>query len=235
MINLEDNAMVSSKKDLELRLADQHTLSNIFPEVENIQELSSYSWRKQSFYNGDVLFKPGQPCNRFMLIGKGIVRVELQNAQLRSILLYRIDPGQLCIHSLINLINDEDYSFIATADTDGWFCWADKQQFHAWMESSADFNQWVLNNIGTRFKQVVNRFAQHAFLPVEARLAGLLIEKMGAEQTVKIKQSELASELGTARELVSRYLSRWQKQGMLETHRGQIKIIQIETLVDIAV
>ena len=103
------------------------------------------------------------------------------------------------------------------------------------MESSSNFHQWVLNNIGTRFKQVVDRFAQHAFLPVEARLAGLLIEKMGAEQTVTIKQSELAAELGTAREIVSRYLSRWKKQGVLETRRGEVKIIQIETLVDIAV
>jgi len=227
--------MIASKKDLELRMAEQDILSNIFPEVADIQELSSYSWKKQSFHGGEVLFKPGQPCNRFMLLGKGTVRVELKNTQNRSMLLYRIDPGQLCIHSMINLINDDDYSFVATADTDGWFCWADKEQFNKWMEGSSHFHQWVLNNIGTRFKQVVERFAQHAFLPVEARLAGILIEKMGSEQKVHIKQSELASELGTARELVSRYLSRWQKQGVLETHRGVIKINQIETLVDLAV
>ncbi|MCK4708331.1 MAG: Crp/Fnr family transcriptional regulator [Gammaproteobacteria bacterium] len=227
--------MSVSKKDLELKMADQSALSNLFPEVGNIEGLSSYSWRKQSFHKGDTLFQPGQPCDRFMLLGRGAVRVELKNVQLRSIVLYRIEPGQLCIHSLINLINDEDYNFIATAESDGWFCWADKQQFHTWMESSSHFHQWVLNNIGTRFKQVVDRFAQHAFLPVEARLAGLLIEKMGAEQTVTIKQSELAAELGTAREIVSRYLSRWKKQGVLETRRGEVKIIQIETLVDIAV
>jgi len=227
--------MSVSKKDMELKMADQSALSNLFPEVGNIQDLSSYSWKKQSFRKGETLFKPGQPCNRFMLLGKGVVRVELQNFQSRSMLLYRIEPGQLCIHSLINLINDEDYSFIATADSDGWFCWADKQQFHDWMENSEHFHHWVLNNIGTRFKQVVDRFAQHAFLSVEARLAGLLIEKMGAEQIVVIKQSELASELGTAREIVSRYLSRWKKQGILETRRGEVEIIQIETLVDIAV
>ncbi len=227
--------MSASNKDLELRMADQSTLSNVFPEIAEMQELSSYSWRKQSFHKGETLFKPGQPCNRFMLLGKGVVRVELKNSQSRSMLLYRIDPGQLCIHSLINLINDDDYSFIATADSDGWFCWADKQQFNVWMDSSSNFHHWVLNNIGTRFKQVVDRFAQHAFIPVDARLAGLLIEKMGADQMVKIKQSELAAELGTAREIVSRYLSRWQKQGVLETGRGTIKIIQIETLVDIAV
>ena len=227
--------MSAQKKELELKMAGQSTLSDVFPEIAEIQELSSYSWRKQSFYKGEVLFKPGQPCNRFMLLGKGVVRVELKNKQSRSMLLYRIAPGQLCIHSLINLINDDDYNFIATADTDGWFCWADKAQFNKWMDSSSQLHHWVLNNIGTRFKQVVDRFAQHAFIPVDARLAGLLIEKMGAEQIVKIKQSELAAELGTAREIVSRYLSRWQKENILETGRGIIKIIDIETLVDIAV
>ncbi len=227
--------MSDSKNELELVMADQSTLSSIFPEMTDIHELSDYSWKKQSFTKGEILFKPGQPCYRFMLLGKGEVKVELQNTHDRSMLLYRIDPGQLCIHSLINLINDDDYSFIATAGSDGWFCWADKQQFHVWMESSPHFHHWILNNIGTRFKQVVDRFAQHAFIPVEARLAGILIEKMGADQTVKIKQSELAAELGTARELVSRYLSRWQKKGVLETSRGVIKIFDIETLVDIAV
>jgi len=227
--------MRSSRNSPELKMAEQGTLSNLFPDIVNMQELSTYQWNKQQFRKGDSLFRPGQPCDRFMLLGKGNVRVELKNNQLRTMLLYHIDPGQLCIHSLINLINDDNYSFQATADSDGWFCWADKTQFNKWMSSSHHFQQWILNNIGTRFKQVIDRFAQHAFLPVDVRLASLLIEKMGAEQTVYIKQSELATELGTARELVSRHLSHWKKQGVLDTKRGVIIIKQIETLVNIAV
>jgi len=227
--------MVTSLNSPELKMAEQGTLSNLFPDLANLQELTTYQWKKHEFRKGDPLFKPGQPCDRFMLLGEGSVRVELQNKQLRTMLLYHINPGQLCIHSLINLINDDSYSFQATADSDGWFCWADKSQFSTWMSSSHHFQQWILNNIGTRFKQVIDRFAQHAFLPIDARLAGLLIEKMGAEQTVVIKQSELATELGTARELISRHLSRWKKQGVLESRRGIIIIKQVETLVDIAV
>lgn len=227
--------MISSQDSLELKMAEQGTLSNIFPSIVNLHELADYPWKKQVFFKDDSLFKPGQPCDRFMLLGKGNIRVELQNNQLRTMLLYHINPGQLCIHSLINLINDESYSFQATADSDGWFCWADKAQFNIWMSNSHHFQQWILNNIGTRFKQVIDRFAQHAFFPIDARLAGLLIEKMGPEQTVVIKQSELAVELGTARELVSRHLSRWKKQGVLETKRGIIIIKQVEILVNIAV
>lgn len=227
--------MVNEENALMLDMSDQNVLSDVFPAIANMPELQDYAWRKQRFYAGETLFMPGNSCHRFMLLGNGSTRVELQNAQSRSMLLYRIEPGQLCIHSLINLINDEDYSFIATADCDGWFCWADKQQFHAWMETSSPFHHWILNNIGARFKQVVDRFAQHAFLPVDARLASLLIEKMGADQTITIKQAELASELGTAREIVSRHLSRWQKLDILETQRGVIKINNIEALVDIAV
>jgi CRP/FNR family transcriptional regulator len=170
-----------------------------------------------------------------MLLGNGIVRVELQNPQSRSMVLYRIEPGQLCIHSLINLINDDMYSFIAVAETDGWFCWADKEKFQQWMTQSSVFQRWIFNNIGSRFRQVVDRFAQHAFISVESRLAGLLVEKMGPDQLVQSTQSEMAAELGTAREIISRHLSRWQKQNLLETHRGSIKILDLETLVDIAV
>ena len=227
--------MSASDKPLELKLAEQQVLSNVFPEVSSIPDMENYSWKKQSFKHSEVLFKPGQPCDRFMLLGHGVVRVELQNPQSRAMVLYRIEPGQLCIHSLINLINDDVYSFIAVAETDGWFCWAEKDHFHRWMTQSGDFQRWIFNNIGSRFKQVVDRFAQHAFISVESRLAGLLIEKMGSDQLVHWKQSDMAAELGTAREIVSRHLSRWQKQNLLETRRGVIEILDIQTLVDIAV
>ncbi|OOZ40194.1 Crp/Fnr family transcriptional regulator [Solemya elarraichensis gill symbiont] len=102
------------------------------------------------------------------------------------------------------------------------------------MDSSSEFQHWIFNNIGSRFKQVIERFANHAFVPVENRLAGLLIEKRGKDQVVKIKQSELAIELGTAREIVSRHLSRWQKQGLLVTNRGEITINNIDAMLAMA-
>ncbi|QKQ24833.1 Crp/Fnr family transcriptional regulator [Candidatus Reidiella endopervernicosa] len=85
-----------------------------------------------------------------------------------------------------------------------------KEQFQKWMDSSPTFNTGSLITSAHALKQVVERFANHAFIPVENRLAGLLIEKMGEEQNIKIKQSDLAIELGTAREIASRHLSRWQ-------------------------
>ncbi len=226
--------MAHKDSPVELKIAEQKVLSNVFPVVKEITELGDYDWKKQAFHRGEVLFRPDEACNRFMLLGKGQVRVELQNPQGRALLLYRIEPGQLCIHSLINLSNDQNYSYVISAESDGWFCWAEKEQFHRWMNSSSKFNHWILNNIGSRFKQVVDRFAAHAFLPIENRLASLLIEKMGQDQMVISKQSELATELGTAREIVSRHLSRWQKQGLLETRRGGIRIKEIETLVELA-
>ena len=226
---------MATSKSFEFKLADYEVLSNVFPEVSEIPDMEHYAWKKQTFYKGDVLFKPGEPCNRFMLLGSGVVRVELQNTQNRSMVLYRIEPGQLCIHSLINLINDDHYSFIALGENDGWFCWADKENFQTWMKQSEHFQRWIFNNIGSRFKQVVDRFGQHAFLGVEERLAGILIEKMGPDQLVNCKQSEIAAELGTAREIVSRYLSRWQRSDLIETRRGGILIKDIEKLVTIAV
>ncbi|OOZ00536.1 Crp/Fnr family transcriptional regulator [Solemya velum gill symbiont] len=219
---------------MELKQAEQHILSDVFPAAAKFPGLDDHNWKKQVFKAGDTLFKPGQPCNRFVLLGQGAIRVQLQNDQGRSLLLYRIEPGQLCIHSLINLINDENFSYITSAETDGWLCWTEKEQFQQWMDSSSEFQHWIFNNIGSRFKQVIERFANHAFVPVENRLAGLLIEKMGNDQVVKIKQSELAIELGTAREIVSRHLSRWQKQGLLVTNRGEIIISDIDAMLAMA-
>lgn len=221
---------MEEKRELELKIAERKVLSNVFPEVKKMPQLNNYKWRKQIFKKDEILFTPSKPCNRFMLIGNGTIRIELQKSDTRVITLYRVEPGQLCIHSLINLINDTDYSYVATAEDDGWFCWADKQQFKDWMMELGEFQHWIFNNIGTRFKQVISRFAQQSFIPVEQRLADLLLEYMGKEQLVTLTQIEMASELGTAREIVSRHLSKWQKNGWIKTKRGEIEILQIEAL-----
>ncbi|WP_420885710.1 cyclic nucleotide-binding domain-containing protein [Candidatus Reidiella endopervernicosa] len=116
---------------MELKPSEQRVLSDIFPSVAEVPGLSDYAWNKQAFKSGDVLFKPGQPCNRFVLLGHGTIRVQLQNDQGRNLLLYRIEPGQLCIHSLINLINDQNFSYITSADSDGWLCWAERSSFRS--------------------------------------------------------------------------------------------------------
>ena len=84
------------------------------------------------------------------------------------------------------------------------------------------------------FKQVINRFAQQSFTPVEERLADLLLEYMGENQTVGLTQIEIASELGTAREIVSRHLSKWQKKELIITRRGEIEILDIEGLLELS-
>ncbi len=225
---------MQQKTNLELKIAERKVLSDVFPEVKKLPQLHNYQWKKLVFKKNDILFMPEKPCNRFMLLGSGRIRIELQKSNTRAITLYRVEPGQLCIHSLINLINDTDYSFIATAEEDGWFCWADKQQFKIWMMELSEFQHWIFNNIGTRFKQVINRFAQHSFTPVEQRLADLLLEYMGAQQIVGLTQIEMASELGTVREIVSRHLSKWQKIGWIEKRRGEIEILNIEALLQLS-
>lgn len=102
------------------------------------------------------------------------------------------------------------------------------------MSGSLAFQQWIFNSIGQRFKEVVDRFAGHAFMSVEARLANLMLEKMDAGQCVVLSQSALATELGTAREIISRQLSKWQKQGWVASHRGRTKVVDIEALLRLA-
>lgn len=231
---LKHTILEMNESNPNIRPGERKILSNLFPATQEIPELGDYKWKTQKFEAGDKLFTPSQPCNRFMLLASGTVRIELQNPQARSILLYRVEPGQLCIHSLINLINSEEYAFIAVAETQGWFSWATAEQFRDWMQVSAPFQQWIFNNIGQRFKEVIGRFADHAFMPVEARLASLMIEKMDAEQCVHENQSSLATELGTAREIVSRQLSKWQKQDIVESYRGRTHIKDMVSLLELA-
>lgn len=78
----------------DIRPGERQILSNLFPDTQVIPEISQYQWKTHKFTAGEQLFTPGQPCNRFMLLAGGTIRIELQNRQARSILLYRIEPSR---------------------------------------------------------------------------------------------------------------------------------------------
>lgn len=206
-------------------------LSNLFPGIHHLPELSRQRWMQQNFDAETTLFEAGQSCQRFVLLGAGNIRIQMTKSRSRRMTLYRLTPGQLCLHSIMNLINQENYAFEAVTETEGWLSWVPAEQFREWMAESQDFQGWILASIGERFKQLIDRTADLAFTPVELRLADHLIERMGEDAVVNTTQAELAREIGSAREVVSRHIHRWEKLGWVEKSRGHLKLVDIEALL----
>ena len=175
---------------------------------------------------GTTLLQPDIECNNFIFLIEGTVRI-FQLAECgREITLYRSRPGDLCVMSLNSLVNQTPFSAMAVTETPVKVLSLNQIEFHAALGISPAFRLRILKGLASNFQSVLEIFHDTAFLNIDSRLAcllGRLFERRQSD-TLHVTHAELANELGTSREVVSRTLKQLEQQGCLELSRGQIKL-----------
>jgi CRP/FNR family transcriptional regulator len=166
---------------------------------------------------------------------EGSVRAYLLGADGREVTLYRVRDGQGCVLSASCLLGGTPFpaSAATEATTAGWAVPA--AAFREWMDRHRYWRDYVFGLIGERLAAVLGRFEEVAFQRVDTRLARLLVSRAGADATgLRITQAQLADELGSAREVISRALGRWRAAGLVRPARGAIHILDRARLEQLA-
>jgi CRP/FNR family transcriptional regulator len=176
------------------------------------------------------LFHAGDAVKGYAIILSGRVDVSMTGASGREILLYSVEPGQSCVQTTMGLLGGEDYTAQAETAVETHLVLLPKQLFLNLMDSDPAFREMVFSAFAKRFQNMMQLLEKVAFTRVECRLAERLLELSLAASPVRITQSELASQVGTAREVVSRRLENWSRRGWVRTGRGTIEIIDAEAL-----
>ena len=169
---------------------------------------------------GAVLFRPGDPCQGFVLLRSGRARVDLIAEDGHALLLYRVEPGQACAITTSCLFAGEAYSAEGTAETDCEGLLLPAALFARLVEESAAFRTFVLAGFAARLGALMGRIEELSFRSVDARLAAYLLER--APRKVAATQQEIAADIGTAREVVSRRLAAFARAGLVRTERGAV-------------
>lgn len=178
---------------------------------------------------GTALFHPGDQANGFVIVLSGRIEVYLTGPSGREILLYAVEPGQSCVQTTLGLMAAEVYSGEAHAATDASVVLIPKPLFAALMDEEPAFRSFVMQAFARRMSDVTRLLEQVAFGRVEARLAAALLD-LAEDGLVHATQGELAARIGSAREVVSRRLEAFQRQGWVETDRGQVRLADIPAL-----
>ena len=178
------------------------------------------------------VFHAGDLCQAFMILLDGEVRVQLTSESGREVTLYRIGPGGSCILTTSCLLSNEHYPAEAIAESDIEALAIPVSSFQLALEESQWFRRFVFDGFSSRLTSVIQKIEQIAFTAIDVRLAGVLLEldRKGVE---KITHQDIAVELGTAREVVSRHLKRFESEGWVRLGRGQVSLVdrlQIEAL-----
>ena len=173
---------------------------------------------------GSRIYGPGQSPENYLLMLDGTVRVQQVSDGGREIVLYRVSAGESCALTTACLMGYEDYLAEAVAETDVRAVAIPRATFDDLIARSPEFRRFVFTAFSTRVTNLFRIIDEVAFSRMDIRLAHKLLELSNGADSVAVTQQQLAAELGSAREVVSRILSEFQRRGWIAQARGSITI-----------
>lgn len=183
---------------------------------------------------GSQLFRPGDSCQQFVYLLAGSVRVNLLSESGHSVLLYRLSSGDTCVLTTSCLLSHDNYNAEAIVEEDVTLLVMSAEKFRDALNNSDSFRQFVFASFSNRLSAVIKKVDEVAFQPIESRLASALLHSHAINQTISITHDQLAMEVGSAREVISRKLSLWQNNGLIDRGRGKLTLLDIPALENIA-
>ncbi len=207
-------------------------LEQWFPQDDIVLQQLRGQVQRVSLSASHPVFRRGDACRNYLVVISGSVRVQTLSTGGREVILYRIADGQSCVITTSCLISGEVYPAEGIVDGDTEMLVVPQVVFNEALGYSAAFRRFVFSNQGQRLGDLIQRVEDVAFGRVDARLAKHLVDRCGNQPgSVSATHQQLASELGTAREVVSRQLKVFEKEGLVAVHRGAVEVIKPDALI----
>lgn len=168
-----------------------------------------------------VLFSEHAVCQGFPLVLSGEIKVSRSSGDGRSLELYRVVPGELCLVSSACLFRSQPLSAFGITTKPSTLMLIPPDLFKRWLENVA-FRNDVLGLFAERMADLTCLIDAVAFHKLDRRLAAALL---GRGQQLHVTHQMLADELGTVREIVTRLLRQFEREGWVSLGREQIQIV----------
>ena len=177
------------------------------------------------FPPGQVLFSAGEHCRGLPLVLDGSIKVQMTGASGHSIVLYRMGADDICTLSIGCLMTGRGYRAEAIVEEEAEAAIIPRGLFDRLMDQSAEFRLGIMESYGRRLDDLMLLVEEVAFHRMDERLEEWLQVRAAAGQSVlNITHQELAVELGTAREVVSRLLKELERRGQVRLARGRVEL-----------
>ena len=177
-----------------------------------------------------TIFNIGTRCEQYLLLTKGVVNVRMLSKSGKSIFLYRVIAGQPCAITTSCLLGNTDYPTIGTAQTEIEALVISHVNFDRALNRSETFRQFVFAGLGQRLTSIMERIDSINFTSIDSRIASILIDQCDNKNSLKTTHELMAEEVGTAREVISRHLKKFESKNIIELSRGQITLKDIKYL-----
>ncbi len=175
---------------------------------------------------GQHLFSEGESCLFQTIVFEGEIKIQKISSDGHEIILNYLKQGQQC--SLCNtcLLGEKRYPADAIAETESTCLLVPRQQFYKILEQAPDFRHKLFSEIEHDMHKLIYQLQEVAFGHMDQRLATLLLQYGKHENPISITHQALATELGSAREVISRLLKNFEHNQYIQLNRGRIFIKQ---------
>lgn len=216
-----------------MKEAINSNLIQLFPFLqEDFVNTSNGVVVKKAIPKGETIFDEGDICGGVPFIIKGTVRVSKVGKNGKEINIYRVTSGETCILTVTSVLSNSPYPATAITEQDVEAIMIPFDQFKNFMTSSFQFQQYVYKLIIERFQEVLTLIDEIIFRSTDERIVSFLLNNSQRDgDTIEVTHDKIAIEIGTAREVVSRFLKEMERKGWIQLARGKV-IVSKRTLLE---
>lgn len=173
-----------------------------------------------------TVFEEGDVCSAFAILARGQVRVFKIGETGREITLYRFARGESCILTASCILSDRQFPAIATVEEPADAFMVPYAVFQQWVDRFPPWRSYVFQLLSRRLAAVLAIIDEVAFRRVDVRIAEFLLRHaLPDTDTLALTHQQLATELGTSREVVSRILADFAAGGLVQVSRGSVRVL----------
>lgn len=208
----------------------ESTLKTLFPgfEPELLEALDTKAQVREIPEN-ETLMRTGQYFKNTMLILEGLVKVYREDEQGNEFFMYYLEPGQACALSMVCATKAETSQIMAKTVKPTTVLTIPLQYMDEWMTHYKSWYQFVLETYRSRFEEILVTLDHVAFRAMDERLEFYLKKHQQTLKTnlVEVSHQQIADELNSSREVISRLLKKLEQRGKLKLHRNAIEILDL--------
>ena len=206
-----------------------HQRFPFFKEPELVDAIANVA-KEVEVKEGEPIIKVGEFIKSTPLITKGLLKIVRQDENGHEILLYYLDGGNTCVMTVTCCMKQEQSKIKAIAEIDTHLLLIQFNYMDEWMRNFRSWRNFILQTYSARFEEMLSALDSVAFESLDDRLVRYLVDREHALKTKEfhITHQQIALELNSSREAVSRLLKKLENNGQIELGRNKIKIINLE-------
>ena len=174
---------------------------------------------------GQVAYELEGACENYLMCVQGRTRITRTSTAGRELLLYKVENGGTCVLTTQCLLSRTNFPAESVAETRTELAAVPASWFHTFMAEMPAFRDFVIADYTKLLGAMFSFVDSVAFSTVEQRLARRLLAEAGETLIVGKTHQQLASDVGSVREIISRHLGEWERSGWVRNGRGQVEIL----------